>query len=149
VLSVPFHAHINSRPQPRVFLGRSPGASHADRLLLGTDGCNRHDERASGSRIRLPRAHPAAVLPPPTRRCPARLGVAPASRRRPDSPLTPQQLANLVWETMRLVQDRRYLAARSYIDETIRPALSPIADSHRPHLLRIADDLAGQLSPFA
>jgi predicted secreted hydrolase len=66
-----------------------------------------------------------------------------------DSPLTPQQLADLVWETMRLVQDRRYLAARSYIDETVRLALSPIADSHRPHLLRIADDLAGQLSPFA
>ena len=66
-----------------------------------------------------------------------------------DSPLTPQQLADLVWETMRLVQDRRYLAARSYIDETVRPALSPIADSHRPHLLRITDDLAGQLSPFA
>jgi hypothetical protein len=66
-----------------------------------------------------------------------------------DSPLTPQQLADLVWETMRLVQDRRYLAARSYIDESVRPALSPIADSHRPHLLRITDDLAGQLSPFA
>ena len=66
-----------------------------------------------------------------------------------DSPLTPAQLADLVWETMRFVQDRRYLAARAYIDETIRPALSPIADSHRPHLLQIADDLASQMTPFA
>jgi hypothetical protein len=66
-----------------------------------------------------------------------------------DSPLTPQQLADLVWETMHFVQDRRYLAARSYIDETVRPPLSPIADSYRPHLLQIADDLASQLSPFA
>ena len=66
-----------------------------------------------------------------------------------DSPLTPQQLADLVWETMYFVQDRRYLAARSYIDETVRPALTPIADSHRPHLLQITDDLASQLSPFA
>jgi hypothetical protein len=66
-----------------------------------------------------------------------------------DSPLTPQQLADLVWDTMHFVQDRRYLAARSYIDETVRPALSPIADSHRPHLLQIIDDLATQMSPFA
>ena len=66
-----------------------------------------------------------------------------------DSPLTPQQLADVVWETMRFVQDRRYLAGKSYVDETVRPALTPIADSHRPHLLQIADDLASQLSPFA
>ena len=66
-----------------------------------------------------------------------------------DSPLTPQQLADLVWETMRFVQDRQYLTARSYIDETIRPALSGVADSYRPHLLQIADDLAHQISPFA
>ena len=50
---------------------------------------------------------------------------------------------------MRFVEDRRYLAARSYIEETVRPALSPIADSHRPHLLQIADDLADQMSSFA
>ena len=49
----------------------------------GPTRCNRHDERASGGGIRLPRAHPAAVLAPPTRRCSARLRVAPASRRRP------------------------------------------------------------------
>jgi hypothetical protein len=67
----------------------------------------------------------------------------------PDSPLTPQQLADPVWETMHFVQDGRYLAARSYIDETVRPALTPIADSHRPHLLQIADDLASQPPPFA
>ena len=67
----------------------------------------------------------------------------------PDSSLTPQQLADLVWETMRFVEDRRYLAARSHIEETVRPALSRVADSHRPHLLQIADDLAGRLSPFA
>jgi hypothetical protein len=66
-----------------------------------------------------------------------------------DSPLTPRQLADLVWETMRVVEDRRYLAARAYIDETVRPALTPIADSHRLHLLQIADDLARQMSPFA
>ena len=30
-----------------------------------------------------------------------------------DSPLTPQQLADLVWEMMRFLRDRRYLAARS------------------------------------
>ena len=60
-----------------------------------------------------------------------------------------QQLADLVWEMMRFLRDRRYLAARSYIDETVRPALSPIADSHRPHLLQIADDLASRMSPFA
>ena len=61
-----------------------------------------------------------------------------------DSPLRPQQLADLVWETMRLVQDRRYLAAGSYIDETVRPALSPIADSHRPHLLQIRQSRASK-----
>jgi hypothetical protein len=66
-----------------------------------------------------------------------------------DSPLTPRQLADLVWETMHFVQDRRYLAARSYIDETVRPALSPIGDSHRRHLLQITDDLARQISSFA
>ena len=75
------------------------------------------------------------------------LNLPPAAIR--DSPLTPSQLADLVWEVMRSVQDRRYLAARSYIDETVGPALSPIADSHRSHLLQIADDLASQLSPFA
>jgi hypothetical protein len=66
-----------------------------------------------------------------------------------DSPLTPQQLSDLVWEMMRFVQEWRYFAARSYIEEAVRPALSPIADSHRPHLLQITDDLASQLSPFA
>jgi hypothetical protein len=66
-----------------------------------------------------------------------------------DSPLTPRQLADLVWQTMRFVEDQRYLAARTYIDQTVRPALSPIADSHRSHLLQITDDLASQLSPFA
>ena len=50
---------------------------------------------------------------------------------------------------MRFVEDRRYLAARSHIEETVRPALSRVADSHRPHLLQIADDLADRLSPFA
>ena len=38
-----------------------------------------------------------------------------------DSPLAPQQLADLVWEMMRFLRDRRYLAARSYIDETCVP----------------------------
>jgi acetyl esterase/lipase len=47
-----------------------------------------------------------------------------------DSPLTPQQLVDRVWETMRFVENRRYLVARAYIDETVRPALTPIADSH-------------------
>ena len=66
-----------------------------------------------------------------------------------DSPLTPQQLADLVAETMRFVEDRHYLAARNYVEETVRPAFAPVAESHRPHLLQIADDLADRLSPFA
>src|SRR5512147_1112099 len=49
-----------------------------------------------------------------------------------DSPLTPQQLADLVWETMRLVQYRRYLAARScYGSPTISPACRPSPEPHR------------------
>ena len=66
-----------------------------------------------------------------------------------DSPLTAAQLADLVWETMRLVEDRHYIRARNWVEETIRPALSRLADSHRAHLLQIADDLARQMTPFA
>jgi hypothetical protein len=35
------------------------------------------------------------------------------------------------------------------VQDRVRPALSRLADSHRPHLLLIADDLADQLTPFA
>jgi hypothetical protein len=66
-----------------------------------------------------------------------------------DSPLTPPELADLVWETMRFVLDWRYFAARIHVNDRVRPALSAIADSHRPHLLQMADDLVRQLSPFA
>ena len=66
-----------------------------------------------------------------------------------DSPLTAAQLADLVWETMRLVEDRHYISARNWVEETIRPALSRLADSHRAHLLLIADDLIRQMTPFA
>jgi hypothetical protein len=95
------------------------------------------DHAVAGERIGIECGHHAAAV----------LHLPAAAVR--DNPLTPQQLADLVWETMHFVQEWRYLAARSYIDETVRPALSPIADSHRPHLVQITDDLASQLSPFA
>jgi hypothetical protein len=66
-----------------------------------------------------------------------------------DSPLTAAQLAELVWETMGLVEDHRYIEARNWVEETIRPALSPLADSQRTHLERIADDLIRRMTLFA
>ena len=66
-----------------------------------------------------------------------------------DSPLTPPQLAALAEQTMRFVEDGRYLAAQSHIEDIVRPALTPIADNHRRHLLQIADDLVGQTGVFA
>jgi hypothetical protein len=66
-----------------------------------------------------------------------------------NSPLTSQQLADLVWQMLPLVRDRRLLAAGSVLDATIRPALAAVAEPHRAHLLQITDDLARQVSPFA
>ena len=61
-----------------------------------------------------------------------------AFRRHAEALLTAAQLADLVWETMRLVEDRHYISARNWVEETIRPSLSQLADSHRAHLLQIA-----------
>ncbi len=66
-----------------------------------------------------------------------------------DSPLTAPQLAALAEETMRFIDEGRLLAAQTHIRDTVRPALVPIADSHRPHLLQITDDLAVQAAAFA
>jgi hypothetical protein len=66
-----------------------------------------------------------------------------------DGPLTAAQLAALAEETLRLVVDGRFLAAQTYIEDTVRPALVPIAESYRSHLMQIADDLLGQMAVFA
>jgi hypothetical protein len=63
-----------------------------------------------------------------------------------DSPLTAVQLADLVWETMRLIEDRRYTEARNWVAETVRPALAALADSHRAHLEQIVDDLIRRMT---
>lgn len=64
------------------------------------------------------------------------------------SPLNQAQLADLVWTTVRLVDEWRYLSAARYIAETIRPALVPLAEPYRSHLQQIAADLESRLSPF-
>ncbi len=66
-----------------------------------------------------------------------------------ESPLTHEQLTDLAGETMRLVAGGRYLAARTHIEGTVLPALAVLAEDQGPHLLRIAEDLARRLSPFA
>jgi hypothetical protein len=66
-----------------------------------------------------------------------------------DSPLTAPQLAALAEETMRLVEDGSFLAAQTHIEATVKPALVPIAESHRAHLSQIADDLLAQTAVFA
>jgi hypothetical protein len=67
-----------------------------------------------------------------------------------DGPLTAAQLADLVWETMRLAESRRHIEARNcWVEETVRPALARLADSHRPHVEQIVDDLIRRMTPSA
>jgi Predicted secreted hydrolase len=65
------------------------------------------------------------------------------------SPLTQPQLGDLAWAVMDPVEHWRYLSAVRYIEQTVRPALIPIAPTHRPQLEQIAQDLVSRLSPFA
>jgi predicted secreted hydrolase len=66
-----------------------------------------------------------------------------------DAPLLTRQLAEILDNTLRDVQARRCPAVRATIQGMVRPALLDIAESHRTHLLQIADDLVQQLTTFA
>jgi hypothetical protein len=66
-----------------------------------------------------------------------------------ESLLTSDQLADLAWQASTDIERGRYWRARSYLAESVRPALLPIAEANRGHLLRLLDDLIDQLSFFA
>lgn len=66
-----------------------------------------------------------------------------------ESPLSADRLADLAWQANTDIDRRLYLRARSYLVERVRPALMPIVETHRDHLLQILDDLVHQISFFS
>jgi hypothetical protein len=63
------------------------------------------------------------------------------------SPRSARQLADLAWRAAPLIDDGRIGWARVVLNWLVRPALAPIAEPYRAHLVRILDDVVVQLNP--
>jgi hypothetical protein len=66
-----------------------------------------------------------------------------------DSPLSPAQLADLAWQARPHIDRYRYRQARAHLEGRLRPALAPVAEPQRGHLVQILDDLIDQISFFS
>ena len=63
------------------------------------------------------------------------------------SPRSARQLADLAWRAAPLIDKHRIGWARVALNWLVRPALAPIAEPYRGHLVQILDDVVAQLVP--